>query len=131
MSAAGRANVSVIQGEDFVAQIFWSDNLNQPYTLCHPAKMQVRTKRGGLVLELSSQSEQAQGLVLAEEQGLIQVYIPASVTSRLPVGSYSYDLFVTYESRTTGFGAATQTVQKHVKRVVAGNFNVEDRVTFL
>lgn len=133
MSESAYADLVVDQGTDFAVQVMWTDQLNEPYRVVHPSRMQVRSVHGQLLLDLPTLSgadaSAAPHLVYNTEGGVLQVVIPAAATAVLPLGKHYYDILVSYEVAASGFGAFAQTQAVRVAKVLYGTFTVVGRVT--
>lgn len=124
MSESPVLNIAIDQGADFNAQIYWTDAGNNPFTVLHPMRMDIKSDTGQVVHSLSSglpEDEGESGILYNSDSGLIQLNIPAAATSLFAAGIYAYDLFVTYSDE-----AASRTAQK---RLIRGNIYVYGRVT--
>jgi len=133
VSESAYADLVVDQGTDFAVQMMWTDQLNEPYRIVHPSRMQVRAVTGQLLLDMptlsGSDPSAAAHLVYNTEGGVLQVVIPSAATDKLPVGKHYYDVLVSYEATTQGFGAQAQTKAVRVAKLLYGTFTVQGRVT--
>lgn len=126
MSTAGEVDLVLDQGADFGIQIYWTDAESNPFTVLSPMRMDVKNDVGGIVTTLQTDDEAPVDAVVTilynSDSGLIQLNLPASVTSTMPTGTYRYDLFVTYQDN-------AQTNTTRLKRLIEGNLTVQGRVT--
>lgn len=99
MTAAASVPMVIYQGEDFTADIVWTDDLDEPMVVIHPCRMDVKTQQGQTIISLSSVPEPEEGTIpginLSSEIGLLQLHIPSAQTAALVPGNYHYDLFAT------------------------------------
>jgi hypothetical protein len=103
------------QGDTWSLEIAWTDDEGLPVDLTGAtAKMQMRPSAGSevLVLELSS----ANGRIVVDPAGKINLLVSAEDTALLPAKSGVYDLEVT---RTSGV----------VKKLIRGSYLVTPEVT--
>jgi hypothetical protein len=126
MSTAGRVDLELDQGADYAAQIYWTDGEQNPYTVKSPMRMEIRNETGSVAYTLQTDDnapvDATKTILYNSDSGLIQLNIPASDTSKLGSGNYTYDLFVTYmDNEVTG------TTRLH--RLIAGYLTVNGRVT--
>lgn len=116
----------ITQGEDFTAQVIWTDNFDEPIEVVHPCRMEVRNGAGQTLLTLETNPSLAEGEIpeigLSSELGLIQLHIPRATTAALLPGVYVYDLFVTADD-----GDESTTPQ--VTRLFFGPVTVNKRIT--
>lgn len=116
------------QGEDWTAQIVWTDDYDEPMPVIHPCRMAIREASGRTMAELYTDPDIPDGdipsISLSTETGLIQLHIPAEQTSYIPPGAYHYDLFVTLDS-----GGTPVTTQQ--RRLLYGPVTVNKRVTLM
>lgn len=132
----GYAEMEISQGEDWGLQIIWTDLINDAYQVCHPMRLQARAASGQVVIDISSvdqESEQSPGttprMVYSTEGGVIQVIIPSSITSQLPVGELYYDLFTSYKSTSYDFVTNEETPTVRLAKLIQGKVHVMGRVT--
>ena len=123
MSESVVVNLSVDQGADFALQAYWTDAGNNPFTVLHPMRMDIRASTGQLIHSMSSASDpdEQPDILYNSDSGLIQLVIPASVTSIMGSGEYAYDLFISYQDEATA--------QVFVKKLMRGTIYVYGRVT--
>lgn len=118
--------IDVDQGEDFAADLIWTDMFDEPVPVVHPCRMEIRGFSGQTFVVLESNPELPEGEIpsvnLSSEIGLIQLYIPDSITKALLPGEYQYDLFVTT-------GSADDFAGFQTKRLVYGPVAVHKRTT--
>lgn len=131
------ADLDISQGEDFALQLFWTDQINQPYKVCHPMRLQARAATGQTVLDLftADQAEElpsdaSRTLVYSTEGGVVQAVVPSDVTNQLPAGEeLFYDLFVSYESQSSDFITGGETITVRLAKILQGKIRVQGRVT--
>lgn len=118
--------MDIDQGEDFAADLVWTDMFDEPVQVVHPCRMEIKGFSGQTFVTLESNPELPEGEVpsinLSSEIGLIQLYIPASITQALLPSEYTYDLFVST-------GSATDFAGVQRKRLVYGPVIVNKRTT--
>lgn len=123
--AAGTVALEIDQGEDFTADIIWTDMFDAAVNVVHPCRMDVKDLFGGIALSLETDPSLPPGAIpeiAVSSTGLLQIHITKDVTGALLAGQYSFDLFVTSDDPTYG----TQ-----VTRLIAGPLTVNKRVTVL
>lgn len=118
--------LDIDQGEDFAADLVWTDMFDEPVRVVHPCRMEIRGFSGQTFVTLETNPELPEGEVpsinLSSEIGLIQIYIPKNITKTLLPSQYQYDLFVTT-------GAADDFAGFQSKRLVYGPVIVNKRTT--
>lgn len=125
--AAGRIDLVIDQGEDWTAQIYWTDYYNDPHKVTAPMSMHVKSPLGQTVADLYTPDEtwpagEVAPILYNTETGWIQLHIPATQTNTIPPGNYNYDLFVNIDDGAEYVG--TQSV-----RLLAGTVSVSKRIT--
>src|SRR6478672_6454053 len=95
------------QGEDFTAQIVWTDEYDRGQAMIAPMRLDVVGAGSSVVLSLTTPDDPLPDGDVAEisystEVGLIQLHIDKGQTAALTPGSYRYDLFVTVENELIG-----------------------------
>lgn len=128
MSAA-YVPLDIDQGEDWSAQIVFTDEFDQPYNLRPPCRLDIKNVAGATQLSLSApDSELPDGTIpeigISSEIGLLQLHIEDDVTAALMPGVYKYDLFVTVTDGAEYAGNQRQ-------RLMYGPVTVNQRVTQL
>jgi hypothetical protein len=125
------ANVPLVidQGEDFTAQIIWTDDYGNPQNMTRPIRMDIKGAGTQPILSLETPDvEPADGTVpeisFSNDIGMVQIHISASQTAALNPGHYIYDLFVTVEDNGVYAGA-----QRF--RLMAGSVIVNKRITVM
>lgn len=124
MSESAVVPLAIDQGADYSVQIYWTDAGNNPFTVLHPMRMDIRASTGQLIYSLTSDSpntEEQPNILYNSDSGLIQLTIPSSATAGFASGEYSYDLFVTYSDEAVG--------QARSHRLIRGSVYVYGRVT--
>jgi hypothetical protein len=127
VTTAANVDLTLDQGADFGIQIYWTDGANNPFTVLSPMRMDVKSDVGTVVYSFftddsAENSINPPNILYNFESGLIQLMMSAEETLALNPGSYSYDLFVTYQDN-----VITQAVR--LKRLIYGQFIVQGRVT--
>ena len=119
--------LQVVQGEDYVAQMVWTDEYNNPVPCSSPAMMDVVDATGSIVLRFVPYVDPTSGpcLTMASAPGTIQISIPAAWTSAVPAGTYACDLFATAATNTSPF------VNGQLQQVFSGTLVMYPRITKL
>lgn len=122
------ANVPLIidQGEDFTAQIIWTDDQGAAQAVTEPMRMDIAGAGGQIITSLDTAGVpegEIPEISYSSEIGLIQIHIPNAQTSALTPGMYQYDLFVTVGGEVYGGP------QRH--KLLAGDVIVNKRITEL
>jgi hypothetical protein len=96
------ANVPLVidQGEDFTAQVIWTDEQDNPQNLAAPMRLDIVGAGSQQIVSLTTpEVEPTEGeipeITYSPDIGLIQLHIPSEQTASMPAGLYQYDLFVT------------------------------------
>jgi hypothetical protein len=96
------ANVPLVidQGEDFTAQVIWTDDQGQAQRLVEPMRLDIKGAGNQPILSLTTPETEAPDGTIPEisyssEIGMIQLHIPKEQTAALLAGLYKYDMFVT------------------------------------
>jgi len=121
--------LEIDQGEDWTTTIVYTDDLDQPYNVIAPCRMDIKSKTGATQLSLvTPDTEVPEGTIpdiaLSSEEGLIQLHIEDDVTAALIPGVYKYDLFITVNDGNEYAG-------NQVQRLIRGECTVNQRVTVL
>ena len=121
--------LDIDQGEDWTATIVYTDDLDQPYNVISPCRLDIKNNQGATQLSLTTPDvEPPDGTIpeiaLSSEEGLIQLHIEDLVTGAMLPGSYKYDLFVTVNDGNAYAG-------NQVQRLIRGEVTVSQRVTVL
>jgi hypothetical protein len=127
----GAANVPLMidQGEDWTAQIVYTNDFDEPYNIVPPCRLDIKSLMGATQLTLATpETTLPEGEIpeigLSSEIGLIQLHIEDAVTSALIPGNYQYDLFVTVNDGNEYAG-------NQVQRLIRGEATVFKSVTEL
>jgi hypothetical protein len=126
--ATANVPLDIVQGEDWSAQILWTDTEDQPMYLATPCQIDFKDVAGRVVLTLTAPPSPSPGvgeipeMAISPQEGIIQLHIKDEITETLVVGEYSYDLFVSVTD--SGIYAGTQRV-----RLMEGTATVYERVT--
>lgn len=128
MSAA-YVPLDIDQGEDWSAQVIYTDDFDQPYQVRHPCRLDIKTTAGATQLSLTSPDEvlpdgDIPEIGISTDIGLLQIHISNQVTEALLPGVYKYDLFVTVNDGNEYAGNQRQ-------RLMYGPVTVNQRVTQL
>ena len=130
-SAADNRSIRLItievQGEDFTAQIIWTDDFGEPQRLTKPIRLDIVGAGSQTVVSLTTPDmELPEGEIpeisYSPDIGLIQIHIPNSQTVTLPPGRYHYDLFVTVSDDFEYAG-------NQIHRLLVGQVVVNKRIT--
>ena len=121
--------IDIDQGEDWSAQIVYTDEFDEPYQLRAPCRLDIKNQAGALQLSLISPDEELPDgeipqIGISSDIGLLQLHIEDSVTEALMPGTYKYDLFVTINDGGEYAGNQRQ-------RLIYGPVTVNQRVTQL
>lgn len=117
------------QGEDFTAQIIWTDENGSAQPLIRPMRLDVVAGGSSPVISLTTPDTDVPDGTVPEisyspELGLIQLHIPREQTSALPPGTYMYDFFVTINDGDVYAG-------NQQFRLLAGDVVVNRRITVM
>ena len=128
MSAA-YVPLDIDQGEDWTANVVYTDDFDEPYNVVAPCRLDIKNKQGATQLSLTTPDvEPPEGeipeILLSSEIGMLQLHIEDAVTGALQPGVYKYDLFVNIDDG--GEYAGNQ-----VQRLLYGEVTVNQRVTTL
>lgn len=86
-------------GEDFAAQVVWSDNDGVPFTVLSPCQADVVDSNGSVVVSFRSTYTnpitQALISISSSQDGFLQLTAPKALTKDLLPGTYAIDLFAT------------------------------------
>ena len=133
-----QVDLHVKQGEDYTAQVFWVDDYGTPVPVTSPGRMEVRSNdEQRQLLALCEDTAPDPGdtvrgyLALNDVSGVIDIFIPATVTAGMPTGSHVYDLFVHYRRTLDSDDPANQPLwgDDHIRSVISGMCHVRPRVT--
>lgn len=119
---------TIDSGADFVAQIFYVGDDNEPVGIQAPARMDVKDQGGHAVMTLQTGVDaddvpHQPAILIDGSQGFFQISIPREITTNLIPGRYVYDLFATL----TDPGPFTSQVVK----ITSGWLQVNPSVTAL
>lgn len=117
------------QGEDWTAQLVWTDEYDEPQNVVAPCRMDVKNPGNMIQFSLTTPDvELPPGEIpqigLSSDIGLIQLHIDKDVTAALQPGEYVYDLFVSVDDGDAYAG-------DQVQRILYGPVTVNRRVTHL
>jgi hypothetical protein len=124
------ANLPIVldQGEDWAAQMIWTDDYNDPIPVVHPCVLTVKSKAGATLLTLETDPDipegEIPGIDYSTDMGLIQLYVDSATSSALANGTHSYDLFVTVDDGNDYSGAQWN-------RLCQGTFTVNKKLSTL
>ena len=125
MSAAA-VTLVMDQGEDWTANVIWTDSYDQPVNVIHPCRMEIKGGDGSTLVTLETDPDIPDGeipsIAISSEIGLLQLHLTSAVTAAFPPGLYSYDLFVTTDDENTYAGP-------QISRLIYGSLSVNKRVT--
>ena len=128
MSAAN-VPLDIDQGEDWTATIVYTDDLDQPYNVIAPCRLDIKSSTGQTQISLTTPDDVVpEGTIpeigLSSEIGLIQLHIEDDVTGALIPGVYKYDLFITVNDGDEYAG-------NQVQKLIRGDVTVNQRVTVM
>ena len=124
------ANVPLVidQGEDFTAQIVWTDDYGRAQNMVAPMRLDIANNTQTVISLTTPETDPPDGSIpeisYSTEIGMIQLHIPHSQTAALTPGLYQYDLFVTVDD-----GAAYAGSQQF--RLLVGQVIVNKRITVM
>jgi len=123
------ANVPLVidQGEDYTAQIIWTDDFGEPQQLTSPMRLDIVGAGNQTVISLTTpETEVPEGEIpeisYSPDIGLIQIHIPSEQTKSIPPGLFQYDMFVTVDDGDEYAGAQQF-------RLLVGQVIVNKRIT--
>jgi hypothetical protein len=122
--------LDIDQGEDWTGNVIYTDDMDQPYNVVAPCRLDIKNATGATQLSLTTPDIDPvpDGTIpeigLSSEEGLIQIHIDDQVTGALVPGVYKYDLFVTVNDGSEYAG-------NQVQRLIRGEVTVNQRVTVL
>lgn len=129
-------DLHVKAGADYTAQFFWWDDYDNPVPVIGPLSMEVRTNDAARSLIIAcadtavNTADMARGYLSASDvAGLIEVFIPTWVTSRIPPGTYVYDLFANYRRTLSDAELTPSWGEYHVRAVASGKFVLHTNIT--
>jgi hypothetical protein len=107
--------------------VVYTDDLDQPYNVIHPCRLDIKSKTGATQLSLSSPEDPLPDgyipeIQVSSEIGLLQIHIEDAVTAAMVPGVYVYDLFVTIDDGNEYAGS-------QIQRILYGEVNVNKRIT--
>jgi len=126
---AAHVPLDIYQGEDWTAQIVWTDDFDNPQNIVAPCRMDIKNSAGTTQISLMTpETELPEGEIpaigLSSDLGLIQLHIEDTATAALVPGLYHYDLFVTVDD-----GGAYADTQRHP--IIYGPVTVHKRTTVM
>jgi hypothetical protein len=108
---ADSVDLTVVRGEDFVCQIFWTDNYGEPIPVTSPVEAAVRDEVGQGVLRFIPENDPTtQPQITYNTQGFFQLTLPASRSWALYPGVYAFDLWASVVDSAPPFAAQRQQV---------------------
>lgn len=118
--------IEVVIGEDFAAQIFWTDEYSNPIPITDPVLMDVLDANGQIAMRFTSSSnvDTDPHLSFTGYIGFLQLTAPRSVTETLIPGSYAFDLFAAVSDSSAPFN-------RQIKQVISGYVTALPRVSRL
>jgi hypothetical protein len=92
--------IEIYQGEDWTAQIVWTDDFDEPQQVIAPCRMDIKDNTGQLLVTLETPEEdlpegEIPTISLSTDIGMVQLHLEDSVTAAFLPGLYKYDLFLT------------------------------------
>lgn len=124
------ANVTLVidQGEDYTAQIIWTDGRGTPHPVTLPIRLDIMDATMPVLSLTTPDEDWPEGTIpeitYSSELGLIQIHIPRGQTSAVPPGMYTYDMFASVDD-----GGVYAGVQQ--QRIMAGSVFVNKRMTVM
>jgi hypothetical protein len=106
-------NFELTQGEDWIVQLFWTDEYGSPMTAASdPCQMDVKDGTGQLLAQFlpSNATASAPQIVIGNASGVIQITAPSAVTATWDAGTYNCDIFATYYDPSMPFTNQSQAV---------------------
>lgn len=120
--------LDIDQGEDWTATIVYTDEMDQPYNVIAPCRLDIKNAQGATQLSLTTPDVFIDGEIpeinLSSEEGLIQLHIEDLVTGALVPGQYKYDLFITVNDGNEFAG-------NQVQRLIRGEVTINQRTTVM
>lgn len=123
--------IEIDMGEDWTANVVYTDDMDQPYNIIEPCRLDIKNVQGAIQLSLTTPADPElvqdgviPDILLSSDIGLIQLHIEDTVTANLVPGVYKYDLFVTVNDGNEYSG-------NQVQRLIKGDVTVNQRVTVL
>ena len=128
MSQNETLEIEVVVGEDFAAQIAWTDEDGNAVPVVAPCRLEVRDMANNLVIQFDTTNAGSAttkaALILTGSDGVMQISAPRAITTALKPGRYLFDLFAVTTPSPAPF--TSQEVQ-----VINGWFLVSPRVTIM
>lgn len=117
------------QGEDFTAQIIWTDEYGEPQNIKAPMRLDIKAGGVSPVISLQTPTVTLPANVIPQISysssiGMIQLHIPKEMTINLAAGEYFYDMFVTINDGNAYAG-------DQVVRLLVGTCVVNRRITVM
>jgi hypothetical protein len=121
---ADAVEIELTVGEDFAAQIFWTDEYGDPVPVAEPALLDVKDANGQIAMRFATTSDAATQpkLVISGFIGFFQLTAPSVVTRTLTPGKYLFDLFAAVADSAPPFSSQQ-------RQVISGWFVALPRVT--
>ena len=121
--------IDIWQGEDFTAQIVWTDDFDEPLPVVAPCRMDIKDGSGQLLVTLETPASDLPpgdipSITLSTDIGMIQLHLEDAVTAAFVPGQYHYDLFITVDDG--GAYAGSQRVP-----LLYGPVSVQKRTTVM
>jgi len=120
--------IELTAGEDFAAQIYWTDEDGDPIPIQEPCRLEVRDSAGLLVMQFATENAASYAtkaaIILTGSQGLMQISVPTSITKTVAPGTYLFDLWATTADGVSPFASADSPV-------ASGTFIVLPRITIM
>ena len=102
MASIDVLELNIDAGEDFAAQVVWSDNDGVPFVILSPCQADVVDSNGSVVMSFRSTYTnpitQALISISSSQDGFLQLTAPKALTKDLLPGTYAIDLFATTTS---------------------------------
>jgi len=124
------ANVPLVidQGEDFTAQIVWTDDYGRAQKMVDPMRLDIADSTQTVLSLTTPETTPPDGEIpeisYSTDIGMIQLHISSEQTAALNPGLYQYDMFVTVDD-----GGDYEGEQQF--RLLVGQVIVNKRITVL
>jgi len=121
--------LEIDQGEDWTVSVVYTDDMDEPYNVIAPCRLDIKSQQGATQLSLTTPDVvlpegTIPQIALSSEIGLLQIHIEDTATAAMIPGTYKYDLFVTVSDGNAYAG-------DQVQRLIYGDVTVNKRVTTL
>jgi hypothetical protein len=120
--------LSMVAGEDYSAQLFWTDEYGGPIPVTDPVLLDVKDANGQLALRFTNTDVTGldpaanPSLVISGYVGYFQITCPSAITRTLVPGRYQFDLFAAIADSAPPF-------DHQIRQVLSGWVDIASRVT--